>query len=231
MTLASRPAPFYPRGSSLVVIALAALGYSSPWLRGGTGTGALLWLALPGLLYRSAGLGIEKATVVVTITSGLLLLVGACLRILADMFSAGWPVQPFTDHDGAGERVRGRYLSFAGGYCFALGAAVLMPPSGAIVFLAALLIYLGMLAAFAGGRLCVPENMQKARHSTLRSFISECARESFFLGYAICFAVLASRYNAQLLLRSLLICFGVSLVLRAGLQGGSPSVSSEAGAD
>jgi uncharacterized membrane protein len=39
--------------------------------------------------------------------------------------------------------------------------------------------------------------------------------EIYPLGMAGCFAVLAWRYNAQILIQCLIVCFGVSLIVRA----------------
>jgi hypothetical protein len=39
--------------------------------------------------------------------------------------------------------------------------------------------------------------------------------EIYPVGITICFAIFAWRYNARILLRSVLICYGVSLIVRA----------------
>jgi hypothetical protein len=41
------------------------------------------------------------------------------------------------------------------------------------------------------------------------------ATETYVLGTTTCFAVLAWRYNALLLTQALIVCFGVTLVVRA----------------
>jgi hypothetical protein len=89
----------------------------------------------------------------------------------------------------------------AGGWLFGCSVAILMPLWTAVAFLGALLLLLALRTRF------VP--MQRA--STLTAFLNEL----WPLGYAAGFAALAWRYNPQLLLKTLVIAFGISLVARA----------------
>jgi hypothetical protein len=99
-------------------------------------------------------------------------------------------------------RLRGSAaLWAAGAWLFGSSVAILMPLWTAVGFLGALLLVVALRARFVA--------MQPA--SPLAAFLNEL----WPLGYAAGFAALAWRYNPQLLLKTLLIAFGVSLVARA----------------
>jgi hypothetical protein len=104
--------------------------------------------------------------------------------------------------------IRGSAALWAVGTClFGASVAILMPPWTAVGFLGALLLLLGLRARFVAMPIVtVPV-----------AFISEL----WPIGYAAAFAVLAWRYNPQLLLKALVIAFGVSLVARALLPSSS----------
>jgi len=99
-------------------------------------------------------------------------------------------------------RLRGSAaLWAAGAWLFGCSVAILMPLWTAVGFLGALLMVVALRARFV------------AMHAVtaLAAFLSEL----WPLGYAAGFAVLAWRYNPQLLLKVLVIAFGASLVARA----------------
>jgi hypothetical protein len=99
-------------------------------------------------------------------------------------------------------RLRGSTaLWAAGAFLFGAAVAILMPLWTAVGFLGALLLILALRVRFAAMRPI----------TALAAVLSEL----WPLGYAAGFAVLAWRYNPQLLLKALVIAFGVSLVARA----------------
>jgi hypothetical protein len=99
-------------------------------------------------------------------------------------------------------RLRGSSVLWAAGaFLFGCSMAILMPLWTAVGFLGALLLILALRARFAA--------MRPA--TALAAVLSEL----WPLGYAAGFAVLAWRYNPQLLLKALVIAFGASLVARA----------------
>ena len=99
-------------------------------------------------------------------------------------------------------RVRGSSVQWAAGaFLFGCSVAILMPLWTAIGFLSALLLILALRARFVTAR---PVTALPAVFSEL-----------WPLGYAAGFAALAWRYNPQLLLKALVIAFGLSLVARA----------------
>lgn len=99
-------------------------------------------------------------------------------------------------------RIRGSAaLWAAGAWLFGCAVAILMPAWIATGFLGALLLVVTLRSRFVPLR----------RASPLRAVLAEL----WPVGYAAGFAVLAWRYNPQLLLQALLIAFGASLVGRA----------------
>jgi hypothetical protein len=99
-------------------------------------------------------------------------------------------------------RMRGSaVLCAAGTVLFGCAVAILMPLWTAVGFLGALLL-IGALRARLVAMRPAP---------AMAAFLSEL----WPLGYAIGFAALAWRYNSQLLIKTLLIAFGVSLIARA----------------
>jgi hypothetical protein len=99
-------------------------------------------------------------------------------------------------------RIRGSAaLCAAGTVLFGCSVAILMPLWTAVGFLGALLLVVALRARLVAMR----------PTTALAAFLSEL----WPLGYVIGFAVLAWRYNPQLLIKTLLIAFGVSLIARA----------------
>ncbi|HEX6495909.1 MAG TPA: hypothetical protein VF018_10520 [Acidobacteriaceae bacterium] len=92
-------------------------------------------------------------------------------------------------------------LGAVGTLLFGASVAILMPMWTAISFLGALLLIVILRARF----------VTMGRATALVALL----RELWPIGYAIGFAVLAWRYNPQLLLKALVIALGVSLVARA----------------
>ncbi len=147
-------------------------------------------------------------------------------------------------HDGAmqaGQFVASgpyRYLRnplYLGTLLLALGFSILMPPSGALVFLVGLcLLELALIRGeerFLSGKLGdayqeyrhrVPRLVPRLRVALAASnvrprWLYAAFAEIWAIGFALCFAVLAWRYNAMILIKCLVICFGLSLLLRAFL--------------
>jgi hypothetical protein len=110
-------------------------------------------------------------------------------------------------------RMRGNAVLWAvGAFLFGSSVAILMPLWTAVGFLGALLLIVALRARFAAMRLA----------TALVAVLSEL----WPLGYAASFAVLAWRYDPQLLIKALVIALGVSLVARALLP--APSAVAQA---
>jgi hypothetical protein len=99
-------------------------------------------------------------------------------------------------------RIRGSAaLWAAGAWLFGSSVAILMPLWTAVGFLGALLLTVASRARFVAMR-------------PVAALVAALT-ELWPLGYAVGFAALAWRYNPQLLIKTLVIALGVSLVARA----------------
>jgi hypothetical protein len=99
-------------------------------------------------------------------------------------------------------RIRGSAaLCAVGAFLFGCSVAILMPLWTAVGFLSALLLIVALRARFVAMRPV----------AALVAVLSEL----WPLGYVVGFAALAWRYNPQLLIKTLVIALGMSLVARA----------------
>jgi hypothetical protein len=129
-----------------------------------------------------------------------------------------------------------RYLRnplYLGAWFLSLGVSILMPPSGAMFFLAAFSTFVLVLIraeegfllekqtqAYEEYRRHVPRLFPRLRTSLAPSparprWLQALFAETYPVGITICFAVFAWRYNAHILLRCVIICYGISLIVRA----------------
>lgn len=229
----------------VVALVLYVLGFWAPWTRyGDVAPPTTAWLALSTTLARWNWLPLDEATLLVTVLAIVLVFVGAALRVCGTAWLGASIVHSSALH--AGEVMASgpyRYVRnplYLGTWIFAAGVSILMPPSGTVFFLIAYgIFYLRLILKeedYLASRLGAPWQEYRQRvprlFPTLRPRVASSTgrphwRESvmtevFFEGFAICLAVLAWRYDAQLLIRCVLICFGLSLVTRA-LVKGSPA--------
>lgn len=219
-----------------ISFAIYFLGFWAPWLRYGRSAGPVstTWLELSGELAR--WMPLETASVVVTLVAILLAAAGTAFRVWGTAYIGGSVVRSSSMHaHGVVASGPYRYLRnplYLGFLLFAPAVSILMPPSGAIFFLAASFVQFW--------RLILREEpfLESQQGETYRAYKSAVARllpkpatripksaieprwlqafasEVFYVGMTACFAVLAWRYNASLLIQALLICFGLSLVVR-----------------
>jgi len=230
--------PFEFRFRVWIVVAFYLLGFWAPWTRyGAVAPPTTAWLALSTTLARWGWLPLDNATILVTSLAILLTLAGAALRIWGTAYLGSSIVHSSSMH-GNQVMVSGpyRYVRnplYLGTWLFAIGVSILMPPTGALFFLVVMaLFYIRLILgeeAFLGSRLGAP--YQEYRQRVPRLFPSPRAgvpasaahphwfesaySEIFAAGFAVCYAVLAWHYDPRLLMRCLLICFGLSLVARA----------------
>ena len=172
-----------------IFLAIYLLGFLAPWERlfhsYGRGT---LWLAASTLAARTGWMSLAASTRAVTLAALCACLSGALLRV--------W---------GAATRYR-RTRNALGSVLFALGVSILMSPGGACFFLLALGLFQWLLLSAEES---VPASA--ARPQWLQAFLMQI----FFVGYALCFAVLAWRYDIRILTKCLIVCFGLSIIARA----------------
>ncbi len=212
------------------------------WLSAALGllaaVGSTLWLAASTLLARSGWIGLAAATLAVTLAALACLLAGAILRVWGTAY-LGSGVMRGSAMQGDSVRRRGALslcsqspLSRRRG-CLPLGVSILMPPSGAAFFLLAFSIFVLFLIAaeerFLSAKLGdvyqqylrrVPRLLPRmaagdATSSARPHWVRALFAETYPIAITLCFAIFAWRYNARILIRCVLICYGLSLVVRA----------------
>lgn len=236
-----------------IFAALYLLGFLAPWegLLPGGSTGSL-WLAASTLLARTALIGVAASTLLITLTAFFFCAAGAALRVWGTAYLGGSGIK---DQALYGERM-GAPMIDAGPYrfvrnplslgtlLFSLGVSFLMPVTGAlffllgIYFLQRLLIsaeetfLLAKLGESDRDRLrrvppLVPSLIPRSPVSPARPhWIQAAFAETYPLGFALCFAVFAWRYDRVVLIKCLLVCYGLSLIVRALLPSAGSSVKS-----
>ncbi len=223
-------------------LALYLLGFLAPWewlwRAPGTRPGTV-WLASSTLLARTGWVGLASATVMVTCFVLACLTVAAILRVWGTAYLSVGVMSGRAMHGdqvvAAGPFRFVRNPLYLGSGLFALGVSFLMPPSGALFFIIAMVLLIWILvrgeerflssqlgSAYEEYRRVVPrfaprlERGLRIPPSDIRpQWLQSLMAEVLVIGYTLCFAVFAWRYNVEILLRCLLICFGAGLVLRA----------------
>ena len=183
----------------VVFVLLYLLGFFPPWEWGaGHGSNGTLWLASSTLFARSGWISLAAATVVVTAAALACLVMGTILRV----WGTGYLGQP-----GPYRYVRNPL--YLGAWLLAIGASILMPPSGACFFLIAFSLFVRFLISSDDKAVSVASS---AAHS---DWAQAVLSETYPIAFTVCFAIFAWRYNARVLIQCLLICCGLSLVARA----------------
>ncbi len=222
----------------LIVALLYILGFWAPWTRYGAAAPATTaWLALCTIFARWGWLPLDRSTLFVTGLAILFALAGAALRIWGTSYLGPSVVQSPAMH--AGQMMASgpyRYVRnplYLGTLLFSVGVSILMPPTGALFFLAAnVLFYLRLILAeeaYLGTQIgpayldycrrvprLLPSLRPRMPASPVRAhWLHGVMGEVYPAGFALCLAVLAWRYNPELLIRCVLLCFGLSLITRA----------------
>ena len=220
----------------LIFTLLYFLGFYAPWSRYGTNAHSLstTWIVLSGLAARTGLLNLGNATVFVTLMAVAAGLLGGWLRWWATAYLGAGVM---SDKSLRADRVMAsgpyRYLRnplYVGNLLTCVAVAILMPVSGAIVFLAGCTVLTLALVAAEGPHLVqqlgaaydnyralvpgyVPAIRSQVEASTAKPHWAQAlAAEIFHVGYALCLLVFGWQYNVETLIRCLLICFGLSLV-------------------
>jgi protein-S-isoprenylcysteine O-methyltransferase Ste14 len=225
--------------------AIVILGFWAPWLEWsttwlptwlhlGTRTTAWLWLG-----FQLSGLDISSTTGIEAVT-GLAIAVAAiaaCFRVWGTAYLGSGIVHNREMKagqvmaDGPYRFVRNPL--YLGSFLTIAAVAILMPPSGALVSLVLLAIFLLRLIlgeeAFLAPKLgepyaayrkavprLIPALTPRVPAGGLRpDWGHALLAEIFPIAVPACLAVLSWQYNAHLLIRAVLISFGLSLVIRA----------------
>ena len=217
------------------------LGFMLPWLvyRGGGPRVTTTWLEFSGALARTGLLAMQSAIVAVTWLAIALALMGAALRVWGTAYIGTGIMTSGKMH--AGTVLAGgpyRYVRnplYLGSFLVACAVAILMAPVGAVVFLALLFVQIlrlilgeeAYLTAQQGDVYVayktrvpriIPSVMPRVPASDAHPrWLHAIIAEIYPVGMAFCFAALAWRYNAELLIRAVIVCFGLSLVATAFL--------------
>jgi hypothetical protein len=122
---------------------------------------------------------------------------------------------------------------YLGSWLLACGVSILMPAGGAAIFLVAYSLFTWLLilgeerflsqrqgAAYEQYVRSVPRIVPRLRGAYPAAAArprwgSALLAETYGVTVTGCFAVLAWRYNARLLLKAVIVCYGLSLVARA----------------
>jgi protein-S-isoprenylcysteine O-methyltransferase Ste14 len=224
----------------LIGTLLYVMGFWAPWTRySASGHVSTTWLELPGAIASAHWLSLDHASILLTIIALLCAIKGTIFRVWGTAYLGTAVVHDNTMH-GAGVVASGPYRYtrnplYMGTFIFSIAVSILMPPTGSIFFLAAQAIFyfrliLGeeaYLAAQQGEvylayKQRVPRFWRSLRAHVPASpakpqWLTSVLAESYYVAFTICFALLAWRYNSYLLIKCVIISFGVSLVIRAVL--------------
>jgi protein-S-isoprenylcysteine O-methyltransferase Ste14 len=220
-----------------IMVVVIFLGFSSPWielLHLGTHTTAWLWLGFElGALGVSSTAGILAVTILAIFAAAL----AAAIRIWGTAY-LGTSIVNNAEMKAGHVMADGpyRYVRnplYIGSWFMVAAISVLMPVSGAAFTMILLSVFLIRLIlgeeAFLAPRLGEPYmSYKKAVPRLIPSLWPRVASsgqspnwtrallyEITPLGVLLSFAVLSWQYNAFLLSRAVLVCFGLSLVVRA----------------
>jgi protein-S-isoprenylcysteine O-methyltransferase Ste14 len=226
----------------IILLLLYTLGFWAPWTWTAGHYGppsTTTWLAIPTLLDRNGWMRLDHASLLVTWLAILFAIAGAALRVWGTAYLSASVV-----HSGAmhGDQVMAsgpyRYVRnplYLGSYLLALSIAILMPPSGAAAFAVLTgIFYLRLILGeedFLAGqsgesyhsyKLQVPRLLPRllpripsaAAHA---QWLTSLVAEAFPIVFSICLAALAWRYQPLLLVKCLLVSFGLSLITRGFL--------------
>jgi protein-S-isoprenylcysteine O-methyltransferase Ste14 len=219
-----------------IFVLLYVLGFLPPWDYSSAGR-STLWLAASTLLARSGWISLASATLAVTFAALACLVAGASLRLWGTAY-LGSGVMRDSALQGEGLVAAGPYRHlrnplYLGSWLLALGTSILMPGDGAGFFLIAYSIFVFFLITteerFLSAKLgnayqeyvrLVPRWLPRITASTGASearphWLQAVLAETYPIAFTLCFAALAWRYNARVLMQCLLICYGASLVARA----------------
>jgi len=233
-----RATAFEFRFRVVIIFVIYCLGFWAPWARYiGSSSVSTMWLELSGALASAHWLSLNAATILITVLAIVSLVKGTIFRIWGTAY-LGAPVMQGKSMQGAAIVAAGpyRYVRnplYVGSFLSAVAISILMSPSGAIFFLVAQAIFFFRLIlgeeayltaqrgeTYLAYKQKVPRLLRSLRARVPASpsqpqWLSGMLAESYYIGITACFAVLAWRYNAYLLTRCVIICFGASLVLRA----------------
>jgi protein-S-isoprenylcysteine O-methyltransferase Ste14 len=222
----------------LIQVAIVALGFWAPWIGAfdlGRRISTLEWLALE--ISRAGLLSFTAATPVVILLGSLTAALGAVFRVWGAAYLGYATVHHGAMQAGsvmaAGPYCYVRNPLYIGGWFMMAAISLLMPPTGALFTLTLVTIfYLRLILgeeAFLAAQLgepyraylrAVPRLFPRLRPTLLRAdaqphWLIAVLTEINPIGIFFTLAVLSWRYDNLLMIKSVLVSFGLSLVIRA----------------
>jgi protein-S-isoprenylcysteine O-methyltransferase Ste14 len=231
--------PFEFRFRFFIFAAIYFLGFAAPWNYWLHLDSIRTWQLLAAWPARSGWISFSTATIVVLLLGIVWAFKGAFLRTWGTAYLSPSVVQAGALH-GEGVIAAGpyRYVRnplYLGNLIHTLALALLMPPSGAIFCILAIIVFQLRLIAveesFLTAKLgepylaycnkvprLIPALTPRVPASTLKpkwpvAFLGEI----YMWGVVVTFAILGWRYNSILLIKGVLISLGISLIVRAFL--------------
>jgi hypothetical protein len=171
----------------MAYLVICVLGFTAPWNHWLQLDGRqTTWLTFAAWPVRNGWIGFNAATISVMIAGIVCATAGAWLRVLG---AAG----------------RGGVASSVGLWLHTGALAILMPPSGAILAVVAVAVLEWVLRSHSS-----------VAASPVRLHWGQAlVAEIYVVGVAVSFAAFGWRYNALLLTKCVVVCFGMSLIMRA----------------
>jgi protein-S-isoprenylcysteine O-methyltransferase Ste14 len=232
----------------LIMVAIIAVGFWSPWIEQldlGRRISLLEWLAL--MISRAGLLRFTYATPAVIVADSLLAALGVVLRVWGAAYLGYGTVQHAEMQAGA-VMADGpyRYLRnplYLGSWCMIAAMAFIMPPTGALF--AVPLITLFLLRLILGEEAFLTEQLGEPYRAYLRAvprlfprlraappaagnkphWFTSIVTELNPIGVFVTLAVLSWWYDNELMLKGILVGFGISLVVRAFMPRGQTNES------
>ncbi|MGB0063307.1 MAG: isoprenylcysteine carboxylmethyltransferase family protein [Terracidiphilus sp.] len=226
-----------------IQIVILFLGFWAPWIGAldlSRRYATLAWLALE--LSRSGLVSFTVATPIVIVCGAVAALIGAVLRVWGVAY-LGYGVVHHGDMQGRGVVAAGpyRYMRnplYVGGWFMLLAICLLMPPSGALFSMVLLTVHFLRLIlgeeAFLAAKLgepyqeylrAVPRFIPRLRSSlppapAKAHWLVALGTELNAIGIFFTLAVLSWTYDNLLMIKTVLVVFGASLVVRAAMPHG-----------
>jgi protein-S-isoprenylcysteine O-methyltransferase Ste14 len=231
-----------------IMVTLVVLGFWAPWIETlglGRRIPLLEWLALE--LSRAGLLRFTYATPAVIGVATALAALGAVLRVWGSAYLGYDTVHHGQMQSGAvmadGPYRFVRNPLYLGGWCMMAAMAFLMPPTGALFAITLLTIFLLRLIlaeeAFLKATLGEPYRAYLRASPRLiprlRGSLPAAGHKPHWgialltelnpIGIFVLYAAFSWRYDYELMLKGVLVCFGLSLVVRALVPRGSTSAT------
>jgi protein-S-isoprenylcysteine O-methyltransferase Ste14 len=222
------------------ISALYFLGFFAPWERlgpWGSPNPMRLWSWLAIEAARTKLVATSVAYLAVTIAAVVLVLTGAWLRVWGTAYLGHFVMRNRTMQAGAvmasGPYRHLRNPLYVGMLLNSFAVSILMPVTGSAFFLVGITVFtlrlIGAEESFLGSQLgddyaeyckAVPSLFPCMRSRLGAStanprWLQSLLAEVYPMGTAVCFAALAWSYDADVLTRCVIVCFGASIVFRA----------------